>query len=173
MRPIAYDTIMALSEKEISELFPNGAVEGKKGWQPAEKLPDRTLKKLLQDKKARTSPGRYLAASSAHRLRWSKKEGKWVSPASSRDEDIGYTDRPELAMKPDAGQGLEADEQEEYSKAAEKRFDQIRGEDKLRDDLRSYLARLRQVAIAQIRAGSDPTPVFQRAMTDLEDREAA
>ena len=99
---LTYETLMTLSPDQIRELFPNGANAAGKDitrWEPADSKPDRTLARLLRDKRARTEKPRLLHRDSSH----------------------GYTDIPALSL---SGEPEAVDEatQRRFSKEAKERF---------------------------------------------------
>jgi len=61
-KPLSYEALMLLSPQEIQALFPYGAMKVKNLWTPAddESKADKSLRKLLKDKKARSEELRYL-----------------------------------------------------------------------------------------------------------------
>lgn len=166
-KPISYDTIMALSEKEISELFPNGAVEGKKGWQPAEKLADRTLKKLLQDKRKRIEKPRYLHANAARPPTTSIEMALGYRTARTRDKLTGRRTEPEPQMV------VTKEDEERFAADARERFDKTRAEELARRELRTCLARLRQIEIAHIKATGKLSPIGESVVAQLQEDRAA
>lgn len=100
---LTYESLMSLSLDQIREIFPNGASAEGTGvvarWKPAEGEPDRTLKRLLRDKRSRIEKPRLLHRDSTH----------------------GYTDSPALALlrEPEA---IDKETQIQFSKEAWENF---------------------------------------------------
>lgn len=151
-RALLWEQIMALDETAIREAFPHGAVvtgQKKDRWRPATeaKEANRSLKRLLKEKKATVQRPRLL----------------------HRDSSRGYTEEPAMAMSPDAGEAVDKETQEHFAKEGMEHFGVVHAEERTRAEIRSYLARLRKLALDRAKAGGDPRPVFEAAVKAMED----
>lgn len=101
-RPITLNALLSLELEEIEALFPKGAVaEGKTKWRPAKtkKEAQKSLYVLLVEKRKRVEkPTFMLRGSPQPRLRWSKKEKRWVESGDWGVEEHGYTHSASKAL---------------------------------------------------------------------------
>lgn len=175
MRPVPYETIMTLEVETIRLTFPSGVVQVGKGdrWEPASKKADRTLARLLRDKKERQERPRYLAASSAHKLRWDKRLERWEPAPAHPDQDIGYTDTPYGAMRPDAGEAVDEVTQQRLTHEAQERHRATHKAEIDEREMRSALNQLKQLCLERAKMGLSPTPVIKEAIGALKSKKAA
>jgi hypothetical protein len=76
-------------------------------------------------------------------------------------ESHGYTNDPRVALE-DEPEAVPEDVQAEITAAAEAK------EDRRRATMRSRLAQMRQAGVEQIKAGKDPTPILDEALSQMQ-----
>lgn len=195
------DFILGMSEDEIGESYPFGVVIDKKSkdvgrWLPADKpKPDkdseseeealgrRSLRQLIQEKRARQIKPRFLANNSTYvtPCRYCNGLGRiegepclacGQTGAADVNEPPGYTTNPAAAM-PGEPEPIEANVQRLQSAEASARYRVDHLEQENRAALRSGVARLREKAIEYIKQGVDANAALDMAMEEIRRDKAA
>jgi len=153
-----FDQLVKLSEEELRKEFPDGAVEGKKGWRPRVGTDGEeeglTLAQLLEVQKSLVEKPRLLHRDSTH----------------------GYTNQPGMAMRGEP-EAVSAEEQKKITAEGHFGFAQRekarRAEGLARDDAKRVAARAKSVLVASARRGVDTAAVLAELDAALRRAEDA
>lgn len=177
-KALLYEHIMDMDERLLKDTYPLGARQDGKRWVPAERKSkaDKTLAGLLRDRKSREEKPEYLRRLPPMHVDRTDERGEILPPTAAEIEraahDSAYTTDPTAAVH-GAGNPVPAEYQAQITAAAHERFKEVRSEEIARAEVRSYMGRLKQLAIELVKMGLDPGPAFEAALAQLEEKKKA